>query len=444
MQARWWLLLLGLVVLTLPSAALGADQPAAPAAVTTGSAAQPDSLDALVDLLATKGVLTAEEAAAVKQRAAEKAEKEKAAAAAAAAAATKPIYPTLKIRTRLEARWSEVQKSTGQPYWGERDDQTGGDGFAVRRLRLHMNGALNPDIGYFLVWAYDWGAANPTLLVGNMEWNGWKDAKLSVGMPYLPFGWEIQQNDADYLPVDISTVSLLIPPDKDMGIRLDSKRPLLGVLNYQLALANGSGRNVGNPNHSYLTAGRVFVKPNPELSIGASASLNPNTDTSSYQSRFLKNNLTAGADPYGLLPAYAAKVADEKMVGADLQWHRGPDTVLAEWMRLRIEAGSLHAPVTADGWFVNYLHALPYASDPDKLELILGVQKFDPNTAVSDKYDQTGYTLGFNYHIRESERYTCPPGTVTCGSVLRVNYIWNHEPVSVKNNKWVLQYQTWF
>jgi hypothetical protein len=444
MRGRWCWLFMGLLGLLAPTTVWAAETAPAPAAATSGGVAHADSLEQLVDLLAAKGVLTADEAAALKQRAAEKAaqvEKEKAAERAAAA---KPVYPTLKIKTRLEARWSQVQQASGQPYWGERDDQIGGDGFAIRRARFHMLGNLNPAIGYTVVFNSDWGMANPSLLVGQMEYNGWKSAKLIAGMDIVPMGWEIQQNDAEYLPVDISIPSLLVPPDKDMGVRVDSKKPVLGLLNYQLGIFNGSGRNVGNPNHHYMTAGRVFVKPTPDLSIGVSASLNPKTDTSSYQSRFLKNNLTGAADPYGLLPAYAAKAVNERMTGADLQWHHDADTVLAEWLRLNVNAGSVHTPVAADGWYINYLHALPYAHDPDKLELILGMQKFDPNTSVSDKYDVKEYTLGFNYHIRGSERYFCPVGVSPCGSVVRLNYIWNHEPVSVKNNKWVLQYQTWF
>jgi len=130
-----------------------------------------------------------------------KAEAEKAAAAEkaeAVAVAAKPAYPTLKIKTRLEARWSQVEQATGQPYFGERDDQVGGDGFALRRARFHMLGALNPDIGYTVVFSSDWGAANPTLLVGQMEWNGWKDAKLSN--PTAPERYVAASHKSYYYP----------------------------------------------------------------------------------------------------------------------------------------------------------------------------------------------------------------------------------------------------
>jgi hypothetical protein len=278
-----------------------------------------------------------------------------------------------------------------------------------------------------------------------MDWKGWKDANLSAGILIVPFGWEIQTNDAIYLQADLAAVSLLIPPDKDMGIRLDSKKPFLGNLNYQIMFGNGSGRYVGNPNRSYLLAGRLFSQHSPVLTIGLSGSLNPNTDTSSYQSRFLKGNLTGTADPYGLLPAYTAQQVDEKMWAADFEWNRCHDTLFGEYMRMNVDRGNLGSQVNANGYYLVYARGLEYAGVPDKLELVTSIQGFDPNTSIKDKYDLTSYTLGLNYHVNDSKRYGCIGGAMACQSIIRLNYIWNEEAKdSVRNNKWVLQYQTWF
>jgi hypothetical protein len=394
----------------------------------------------LLDLLVTKGMITSAEADTLKQQAVDAAKMKKAAAKPAA-----PVYPNVSFKTRLEARISQVQRDEGQPYWGSRDDQYGGDGFALRRARFYMTGNLNPDISYNTIFSSDWGASSINLHVGAMEWKGWKDANLSAGILIVPFGWEIQANDAIYLQADLAAVSLLIPPDKDMGIRLDSKRPLFGKLHYQAMLANGSGRYVANPNHSYLAAARLYVQPAKDLTIGVSGSTNPNTDTSSYQSRFLKNNLIGKADPYGLLPAYTAKQVDEKMWGADFEWNHSHDTLRGEYMKLNIDRGSLGQDITADGYYLIYSRGLDYEGTPDKIELIGGIQGFDPNKHVKDKYDLTAYTLGLNYHISGSKRYSCTAGAQSCGSMLRLNYIWNHEAKDeVRNDKWLMQYQTWF
>jgi hypothetical protein len=230
-----------------------------------------------------------------------------------------------------------------------------------------------------------------------------------------------------------------------MGIRLDSKTPLFGSLKYQLMLGNGSGRNSANPNRSYMLATRLYAQPNRDLTIGLSGSLNPNTDSSSYQTRFLKGNLTGTADPYGLLPAYTAKQASENMWGTDFEWNRGHDTVRGEYMRMNIDRGNMGSDVNAKGYYFVYSRGLEYAGIPDKLELVSGIQGFDPNTSVRDKYDLTSYTLGLNYHLNDSKRYGCAAGAMACQSVVRLNYIWNEEAKDpVRNNKWILQYQTWF
>jgi|GEM_PF-2231776 len=395
------------------------------------------SATALLDLLVTKGMITTEDATALKQKALE--------AAKTKAKPPVPVYPTVAFKVRLEARFSSVDRDNGQPNWGSRDDQIGGDGFALRRARFHMAGNLSPDVSYTNVFSSDCGTANPTLLISSMEWKGWKDFNLSAGMLIVPFGWEIQSNDAIYLQTDLATVSLLIPADKDMGIRFDSKRPLLNKLNYQIMIGNGSGRNAANPNRSYLMAARLYTQASPDLSIALSGSLNPNTDTSSYQSRFLKGNLTGSTDPYGLLPAYAAKQVDENMWGTDFQWNRSHDTLRGEYMRMNVDRGNMGSPVNAKGYYLVYSRGLEYAGIPDKLEMVSGIQGFDPNTSIKDKYDLTSYVLGLNYHVGDSRRYGYTTGAMSCQNVVRLNYIWNEEARdSVANNKWVIQYQTWF
>jgi hypothetical protein len=381
-----------------------------------------DGLSAVIDLLAEKGLITDEEQAELKKRA-EQTPKP------APPEAPKPTYPTLKTKVRLQARWSAVEEDTGQPYFGERDDQAGGDGFAVRRARLYFLGQLNPQVGYNLQYQADNGTEDANLHVAQIEWKGWDFANLVAGQLQTPFGYEIVICDADMCLTDRSAVSDFLPPDKDIGIRLDSKRPILGGLNYQLFLGNGSGKFKANPNDGYLWEARLGGKPTPQLSVAASYSDNRNTDFSPYQSRFLKKN----GDPYSLLPDYTAASVDETSWGADFQYERHPLTLWGEYASTRIAPGTKPA-IRSDGYYLDAGCFIPYRGRRDKVQLVAGYQKFDANTSVTDKYDMTAWTLGVNYHIAPKFQH-----------MVRAYYMWVNEKADpVDNNKLVVQYQLWF
>lgn len=386
------------------------------------------SLSALIDLLAEKGVITGEEQSALQERVAE-AEK------MPAPAPEKPKYPTVKTKMRLETRFSHVQEDEGQPYLSNRDDQKGGDGFAVRRARLYFTGDLRPEMGYKVQYQSDWGHTNPNLHVAQMEWRGWDFADVIVGQLQTTFGFEIAYSDAYLLCTDRAAVSNFLPPDKDIGIMLKSKRPALGNIGYELFLGNGSGKYLANPNDGYLWIARLQSNPTPRLALGAAVSSNRDTDFSPYQSRFLKKN----GDPYRLLPAYAAATADETSWEVDFQWENDTTSVWGEYIKTKIEPGD-GSTVTADGLYL-YLHqGLPFRGRRDKLEAVLGYQEFDPNRDATDIFDLTAYTVGLNYHLKGSRH-----GKERCQEMLRLNYVWNREGENeVDNDKLIAQYQLWF
>jgi phosphate-selective porin len=422
---------LGLVIIG-GAAAFGAEPPASPPGLATKaphlSAA---ALQRLLDLMVEKGLLTAEERAEMERQAAIEAEAAKVAPppVAVAPAPEKPKYPTLKTRVRLQPRFSVVQEDSNQPFFGERDDQIGNDGFSVRRARLDFMGQLNPDVGYCLQYQSDVGTEDANLHVAQVEWKGWEPLNLVAGQLQTPFGYEIVISDGCLLLIDRSAVSDFLPPDKDIGVRLDGKKPLLGKLNYQLFLGNGSMKYKGNPsNDGYLWIARATTKPSPYLTIGADYSTNSDTDASPYQSRFLKKN----GDPYGLLASYTSANVDETAWSADFQYCRNPVTVWGEYIRARFSPGTGPA-IAADGWYLDAGYFLPYQGRRDKLQLVAGYQQFDPNTSVTDRVDMHATTLGLNYYITGYEH------------MVRLNYVWTDEKVSpVDNNKLILQYQLWF
>lgn len=413
--------------MVLTALALGLFACAGLAEDTTASSDQ-DSLSSLIDLLTEKDVITDEEQDSLKERVA-KAERP------AAPSPEKPKYPTVKTKMRLETRFSSVQEDENQPYFGNRDDRYGGDGFAVRRARLYFMGDLNPQTGYKVQYQSDWGHTNPNLHVAQMEWRSWNFADLILGQLQTPFGYEIVMSDAYLLCTDRAAVSDFLPPDKDIGILLSSKKGSARPLAWKFFLGNGSGKYAGNPSGDYLWIGRLEANPTPGLDVGASYSSNRNTDFSPYQARFLKKN----SDPYGLLPAYTAAAADETSWEADFQWTNSATSVWGEYIRTSITAGDATS-ITSDGYYL-YLHQfLPYQGTTDKLEAVAAYQEFDANTAVRDQYDLTSYTLGLNYHITGS-RYQ----KQRCQEMVRFNYVWNREAEDeADNNKFIIQYQIWF
>ena len=422
-----WLIAVTMVVLVLGTSAALAEQ-AAPEA-------DQDSLSALIDVLAEKGILSAEEAEQLKSRVEKAEEPAPPPRTAAPLTPEKPKYPTVKTKFRLEPRFSVVEEDENQPFFGNRDDRTGGDGFAVRRARLYFFGDLSPETGYKVQYQSDWGQTNPNLHVAEVDYHGWDFAEVAFGQLQTPFCCEIVMSDAYLLCTDRATVSTFLPADKDIGLMLSSKNNPAKPLGWQFFVGNGSGKYAGNPTSDYLWIGRLTASPTPGLKLGASFSSNRNTDFSPYQSRFLKKN----GDPYGLLPAYAAAEADETSWEADLQWTNNSTSVWAEYINTKIKPGD-GSSVRADGYYV-YLHQfLPYRGRHDKLEAVLAYQKFDPNDDVTDVYDLTAYTLGLNYHIKGS-RY----GKQRCQEMIRFNYIWNREGADeVDNDKFVTQYQVWF
>jgi hypothetical protein len=386
------------------------------------SAPAQDSMTALIEMLTEKGVLTPEECAVLKQRVAQTVKP------FPAVETPKPSYPMIKIKLRLQPRFSVVQRDSNQPYLGERDDQVGNDGFSVRRVRLDFQGQLNPRVGYQLQYQSDVGTEDANLHVAQVEWKGWKAVNLVAGQLQTPFGYEIVICDGSLLTIDRSAVSDFLPSDKDIGIRLDSKQPIFGTVNYQLFVGNGSTKYKGNPDSGFLWIGRLIAKPMPSLTIGTNYSTNTNTDTTPYQARFLKKN----NDPYKLSPFYTTGKVDERAWSADFQYDCKPITVWGEYIRDHISPERRSA-LTSDGYYINAGYFIPYNGRQDKVQFVAGYQRFDANTSVRDRFDMTGTTAGINYYIDGF-----------C-HMIRLNYIWYDEAVDdVKNDKLILQYQLWF
>ena len=336
--------------------------------------------------------------------------------------------PEVKIKVRLQPRFSVVETDANQPYFGASDDQAEGGGFSLRRMRLYVVAQVDPKTRYILHLKSDAGEDKLDMRVGEVQLDLGSGREVRAGQFVVPVGYEIVAWDGDLLVVDRHTVSLFLPPDADIGVVFSQQLAGKSNLTYHLGACNGNGRFTGNVGGKYLLLLRAEAKPTPGLSVGTSWCDNQNTNWSPYFGRFIKKN----GDPYGLTAAYDAHQVDERSFGADAQYQRGPLTVWAEWMGTKISPVGA-PPIYAEGFYVDAAHFLPYRGRSDQLEAVIGWQGINPNTSVRDKYDMRAYTVGLNWHFRPNYE-----------QILRLNYMWVDEARNdVKNDKLIVQYQLW-
>ena len=393
----------------------------------------------LIDALVAKGLLTAEDGAELKEELVKKTAPEETAPAPAAA----PKYPNLSIRTQLATRFSQSQTDEGkfQPSWGNTDDVSGGDGFGLNHFRLEFDGAVNDNTAWHgLLLVYE-GMTGPSLGNGFLIYKGLRDVVLAAGSFYPPMGYELIQEESDFLVTDPSALSNILMPIGGYGVRLFGKRPLPGGITWEASLLNGKGKFSNNVNHSFETTVRLAKQVTPALNVGLEGSYNPNVNYNAY-SQWLAGN----DDPYGLLAAYAAEKVTETTYDANLQYHKGRSTLWAEHAWKTMDTDFSDTPdVKANGYYINYLHGVGAGDDPERVEFVLGYQHFDPNRDITDVFDLHSYILGLNFHLENSKRYCTDPNRCNSDNLLRLNYIWNREGADqVKNNKFVVQWQRYF
>jgi hypothetical protein len=390
----------------------------------------PKTVDAiLVDALNNKGLLTADQRAQIT------------ALLAAAQKPTTPTYPTFHLQTQVDTRFSAVQTSSAtQPAFGSPDNRAGGDGFNLNRARFLITGDGTPTTSYRVLLLVDNGIASPVAVVAQVVDHNWTAANVAAGQLCPPYGFERLAEESDIPLADTSVLTNCLVPGGGYGARLLSKEPLPGKINYMVTVTNGKGKFASAENHSYQLAGRFDRPVGKDLSVALDVAENPNTTSTPYSSVFLSGN----GDPYGLMPAYTAGTVTQKWIGGDAQWHKDANTIWAEYTASSIDPHS-SATVNANAYYVTAVHALPSGNDPQKVELVAGYQHFDPNTTVKDQYDLTAYTAGINVQLNGSRRYTPAAGQTPNSSLLRLNYVWNHEGAgSVRNDKFIVEYQNWF
>ena len=223
--------------------------------------AQADQMDRLLELLVKKQVISAEEAASLR----EQVEQEKVAAPAQALVEKRnqeapkkeqPVTGSTKIKL---SGWAQTRYTNGVGTTNPLE---------IRRARLAVDGNLTPKASYRV--QID-AVRSPVLLDARFDYAPRPYAKVTVGQFKIPFGQENLTTARDLISIERSLVGLSLVPGRDTGnngrdiglqlagniVRGDG-RP---VFDYAVGFFNGAGINRRDDNRRKDVGGRLVFYP---------------------------------------------------------------------------------------------------------------------------------------------------------------------------------------
>ncbi len=322
---------------------------------------------------------------------------------------------------RMQGRYSLTQDGPDKPTWGLMDDHQSGDGYNTRRIRLTYTDQFRDDLVGFAQVSRDWGADEFTILDTYLTYGGWEPAKITLGQAFVPFGREFPVSDVAIPLAERSLAGVFLSPQRDIGLLLHDSRatPNFG---WSAGVFGGDGINDLSFHDSYMLAARAEYTVIPELNVGLGIYDN-NGSTKTAYSKLMKKNSNA----YGLDSLYKAQTADESGWTVDLLYRKDGTQAFAGYVNKDVSGPG--TDFSADGWYLYGGHYVPFNGEDRKLELVAGVQGFDPNTDVQDQLDATWYTFGFTWHTQGTKRQW------------RLNYtIRDEKNAHVDNNTLMLEY----
>lgn len=310
---------------------------------------------------------------------------------------------------------------------GKRLDQ---NSFYFNRLRIGVTGNIPYDFSYYALTELSPKLGGPYILDAFISYNRFGPyAKLAFGQFKSPFGLELFTPCHKLYTIDRSeVVNNLAGPFRDFGIMLTGGTDSLHIFGtktknlfgYQIALLNGTGKNVLDDNRLKDISGRLTFHPFEFITLGASY-------------RFGKH---PAASPT------ATKDDERKRLGFDVELKYKGFLVQGEYIQgsdigsyttgggcgepIEVHEGSLDR----DGYFVQAMYMTPWRVQP-----VVKYETYDPNIAGDALHDQVRtITYGVNYFFNEWTR-------------LQVNYRYNAEEdgtVEIPNDVLLVQVQVVF
>jgi phosphate-selective porin len=151
------------------------------------------------------------------------------------------------------------------------DWRTGVDSFSLRRSRLTLSGDIMKKMHYKIQMEV---AKTPTLLDASVDYEFSKAFQLRVGQFMVPFSLENVTGTADVDMINRSQPEEKLSPGRDNSAQgRDTGLSVFGthsIVDYTVAVLNGSGINKADTNSHKDLAGRVVIRPLEHLAVGGS------------------------------------------------------------------------------------------------------------------------------------------------------------------------------
>ncbi len=316
--------------------------------------------DALIQLLATKGLITPEEAAALRAELAAQKQEEKDRQKEFQVTAGKPLQ--LSGYTEVRYRQADPLKDT----------------FDVRRARLSLRGDLGSGFDYRL--QAEFAGSSAKVLDAVLGWRRADGLKVTAGQFKIPFSQENLQSSNTMELINRSMVvaamsarGLDVTGDqngRDIGIQASGTFPLFSspsALEYAAGLFNGSGTNRTDLNDQKDLVGRVVFRPLEGLSVGMSG----------YEGRYTPSSAPDRRDV-------------RRRVGAEFAYQKGPFLARGEYIK------GQDAEVRKDGWYL----LAGWMAVPKRFQVLYRYDVYDPDTDLDGNSTRID-TFGFAWYLNK-------------------------------------------
>lgn len=289
----------------------------------------------------------------------------------------------------------------------------------------------------------EFGKGKSDLWDAYMGFNYLPEAKIRIGQFKAPFSleWYSSADWRDFIEMALPIDNLT--PDRDIGAMIHGDIAK-GLLNYGLAVCNGSGKNTSDTDDDKDVVARAVLSPFAGsentflkgLHFGGSISYG-RQEMEQKEMRRKGRFQTAGETKFFTLEDNVLHDGDRTRYGAELCYMAGPISLKGEWVRtnlddLYLEEGGPSGDFHVDGGYVSISYVVTGESQPfkdGKYGMIKPKNSFDPrkgtwgalqlvaryeNLSIDEDLLKEGYakgtdeaegfTIGANWYLNDAVR----------------------------------------
>jgi phosphate-selective porin OprO/OprP len=374
-----------------------------------------DSSAKLIEILIKKGILTKEEAQALKEEA-EKEEKQPQVRTAAGQPASDPEKQPAEWTQKVEVGYKNgayiktsddrflLKMNVGvQPLFQYQDEEEGKNEttFKIRRARFYASGnAFYPWMKYYTQLTLEGGDVSLRDAYLEADYLNWLQPR--AGQFKVPFDREFLDSGFALQFIERSIASSQFSLQRDIGVQLGGEL-LDNRLQYMVGMFNGSGANQNNVDTDYMYAGRLSWSPfgyypyaqpllnnpqNPLFALGAAAAWLPG---------FAPGERKSLAGPLGNTDLVPVNSNVFEFTG-DLAFKYKPFSLMAGYYFRNIDPEKPTQNGSTNAWGV-YAQA-GYFLIPERFELAARYSYIDPDnpTGIDDNREHEA-DFGVNYYL---------------------------------------------